>query len=488
MRPPPASESNTRNRLFSWKEIMVTLAGFVLFLLAFATGRGRASVVLLTPKNETIAFPDTEASFAPRISGAGLFGIVFVASPLDACKPLENGPFPVQSFPIALVVRGECTFQTKVELAQNAGFAAVIVYDNEDNEDLITMSGDSTGIKIPAVFVSKAAGKILLQYVVENGTRCYILPVFENTAWSVMAVSFISLLAIFAVLAIFFVLRRHRLRQLGSRLGLTRESMSMTSKEVKALPTCIFTCIVDGKETSETCAICLEDYEIGEKLRILPCHHEFHAACIDHWLTTRRPFCPICKRDAHSKFEEPPASENTPLLTTASRGRVPAVIESHEVTQASPTGVLRADSLGSSNEDINEFFVASPVHSPCEVGSQSSNSHRYANGSPVGSPIEVQTQTSFLQTSRNSSLSKVHQQISIPQDLTNISSVKTYTCEQASESFDRPHKSSMTATVSLPCGECSSVLLLHPLLMWLVLQGDSFCPHLRLLILTLFLF
>lgn len=32
------------------------------------------------------------------------------------------------------------------------------------------------------------------------------------------------------------------------------------------------------------CYICLVEYEEGESMRILPCHHEFHRSCIDKWL------------------------------------------------------------------------------------------------------------------------------------------------------------------------------------------------------------
>lgn len=45
----------------------------------------------------------------------------------------------------------------------------------------------------------------------------------------------------------------------------------------------------------DTCSICLEEYDQGECIRVLPCGHTFHSDCIFPWLTERSPTCPLCK-------------------------------------------------------------------------------------------------------------------------------------------------------------------------------------------------
>lgn len=42
------------------------------------------------------------------------------------------------------------------------------------------------------------------------------------------------------------------------------------------------------------CAVCMEDFVEGDTLRILPCSHRFHQACVDRWLCRRRA-CPMCR-------------------------------------------------------------------------------------------------------------------------------------------------------------------------------------------------
>ncbi|CAG8432863.1 7351_t:CDS:2 [Diversispora eburnea] len=65
------------------------------------------------------------------------------------------------------------------------------------------------------------------------------------------------------------------------------------------------------QELQTTCAICIEEFQDDELLRVLPCEHEFHAKCIDEWLTTKSSKCPLCKFDL-----TPTTSFDQPSLTT----------------------------------------------------------------------------------------------------------------------------------------------------------------------------
>lgn len=66
------------------------------------------------------------------------------------------------------------------------------------------------------------------------------------------------------------------------------------------------------------CAVCLENFKIGDVCRLLPnCGHSFHVQCIDSWIL-QTPVCPICRTWVHSPVvmrEQSAVSENVEIST-----------------------------------------------------------------------------------------------------------------------------------------------------------------------------
>lgn len=65
------------------------------------------------------------------------------------------------------------------------------------------------------------------------------------------------------------------------------------------------------------CSICTEDFERGQDIRVLPCDHKFHPACIDPWLLNVSGTCPLCRIDlrpttSHSSDQDADNASRTP--------------------------------------------------------------------------------------------------------------------------------------------------------------------------------
>lgn len=72
-------------------------------------------------------------------------------------------------------------------------------------------------------------------------------------------------------------------------------SMSMSKEDIEKLPCFVFQAKEKGTSTPVDCAICLDNFKVGDKCRMLPqCNHSFHAECIDLWLL-KSLYCPICR-------------------------------------------------------------------------------------------------------------------------------------------------------------------------------------------------
>ncbi|CAI9180323.1 unnamed protein product [Rangifer tarandus platyrhynchus] len=80
------------------------------------------------------------------------------------------------------------------------------------------------------------------------------------------------------------------------------ETIGLTRAQIDNLPLRYF----GENEEFKACSICITEYTEGNTLRILPCSHEFHDHCIDHWLAEHIT-CPICR----GPVVDPPEADNS---------------------------------------------------------------------------------------------------------------------------------------------------------------------------------
>ncbi|XP_043288089.1 E3 ubiquitin-protein ligase RNF13-like [Venturia canescens] len=266
-------------------------------------------------------FRDAPARFGGLIPSEGIQGMVTYADPPTAChaiaSPPSNATFDGNW--IVLISRYNCSFEVKIRMAQQAGFDAAIVHNVNDSE-LIPMSAkDPMGITIPSVFVSDISGLILKQNYLYN--HMYFVLINDDLPFNInthLLLPFAIVVGIcFLVMVIFMVVRciKDRRRQRRHRLP---------NSSLKKIPTHKYT----KGDPYETCAICLDDYIEGEKLRVLPCAHAYHTKCIDPWLTKNRRVCPVCKRKVFAANErvvtdsesDSDADDSTPLIRDGHQG------------------------------------------------------------------------------------------------------------------------------------------------------------------------
>ncbi|GFP86204.1 E3 ubiquitin-protein ligase ring1 [Phtheirospermum japonicum] len=60
---------------------------------------------------------------------------------------------------------------------------------------------------------------------------------------------------------------------------------------------------VEIEGDDQHCVICLEDWEIGEKVKEMPCKHRFCKGCIEKWLRAHGS-CPVCRYEMPVEEDE----------------------------------------------------------------------------------------------------------------------------------------------------------------------------------------
>lgn len=272
----------------------------------------------------------------------------FVPDPVQGCPDLcVDGPArPERSETwIALVQRGGCPFVEKARQAQRLGAKAVVVGGDRENPDaLLNMYSehDATDVTIAATFIKYWDYAELLSIIAASNTShsglrtVSLLLNTEYSAWEWYSpiITFIIILLLPSILT-FITLLIHRVRAArAARRDRAPEHF------VHSLPWRVWTgngwekhdaALQNAEDPTEDpasgperdlergtdapspsressveppwvdeqneCAICLEMFAKGDRVRVLPCNHLFHMNEIDEWLITKKKVCPICKAD-----------------------------------------------------------------------------------------------------------------------------------------------------------------------------------------------
>ncbi|CAJ0573415.1 unnamed protein product, partial [Mesorhabditis spiculigera] len=314
--------------------IQMSTAQFMLEVLA-PPKLGVRRTVLRCDATGAVFGADTAAfTFGPTATGC-----LQTVTPADACMPVEMVRSNISDCIVnfALVPRGGCGFSEKAYFAQtgsHGGFRALIVGNNE-GEPLITMAGGKykDDVNIPLIMIDyECREQLLKKFPVQDGYWVQVkltagyYDLFRYLIPFLVVIGFCFTVLVFSLL---YRVCRERRRQSRKRLS---------AKNLKKIPTRRY----KTGEEPETCAICLDDFVQGEKLRILPCRHVYHCKCIDPWLTKNRKVCPMCKRrvgEKGSDSEDSDAGSRPNPLIDQNRYRElreePSVENLHDPEQAS---------------------------------------------------------------------------------------------------------------------------------------------------------
>jgi len=218
----------------------------------------------------------------------------------------------------------------------------------------------------------------------------YEIPFVYNVSMAIVIFGFTSLAAGFLACCVICILlgmglgallrmRRHQ----GEEGPEEQASHGASDEQIAAMPIKTFyDGMIDAPEA--TCSICFGDYIPGEELRFLPCHHHFHAACVDTWFAGSKA-CPICKHPIDKPAPETSYNPTTPEGSAAAAAAVAvegttvdvpsaAVLTTSETTTTTTTVTgdelqdderegspfARQDSAGTSTSNMGTFVSMPP--------------------------------------------------------------------------------------------------------------------------------
>lgn len=251
------------------------------------------------------------------------------------CQPPPRPNFHVYNVSILIVENSQDCIQEKISFARLAGYNMLLTYTQNDSNFVISDEIIGTGFPFAIIHVSTAEELIANGTVRAPNDTSYV-SVQGNVVSGVILISFIVIFFISFVCCCCIwaliccklyceeseleremrFLETQRTGDYPSRQELIESIMRhlqqleldigaqtpLGEERTRALPSRNYKA---SEERDTTCAICVEDYRNGERVKELPCKHIFHPVCIDEWLINHSSLCPLCKENLRVTPEHP---------------------------------------------------------------------------------------------------------------------------------------------------------------------------------------
>uniref|UniRef100_A0A8C4NIP7 RING-type E3 ubiquitin transferase n=1 Tax=Dicentrarchus labrax TaxID=13489 RepID=A0A8C4NIP7_DICLA len=199
----------------------------------------------------------------------------------------------------------------KARMALDKGAQAVI-FDVSDDANAAAELRETDSLPRPVVLVEAEDAEELMGLVNKNEeAKVRIEVMMEQPRWPHYDVG-ILLTIVLAILSIVLIFA-FRYKCKSNR---TSDSVhQQTMRAISRLETKTYTSSgsqrhraawgsASSSNSSPVCAICLEEFQDGQHLRIISCAHEFHKDCVDPWLIQHRT-CPLCMHNIMGTERQP---------------------------------------------------------------------------------------------------------------------------------------------------------------------------------------